>query len=242
MIKKNFQLNQYLFSGFLVICTLALVVFFITCFRNMDYKSGLKGNAFYYFDLLGWLYISLGGLLLLFIGSIINTTVTIIKAIERKKLEWPKFILAVFPIMTVSVAYLFFSLSSSFQTRAGAWDFLSGYEIWVNENVDIPAIQEWLAALPADYSGQSFFEAADFPEALPQAITQLDPYHMNFSAFQDGQRSVMFEWGCALGHFGIVIGLPEMETPEDEELIKHTDYDFEYRRPIQSGVYIFNRG
>lgn len=41
---------------------------------------------------------------------------------------------------------------------------------------------------------------------------------------------------------GIVIGLPGMETHEGEALIKYTDCDFEYRRRIQSGVYIFNRG
>lgn len=240
--EKKSSSNQFKFSVFIAIAALILITFYITIFQNLNYKSGLEGNAFYYLAFLPWGLLLLGGFILLCIGAIVNTLITIIKATKMKKVEWSKLLLTVFPLLALSGTYLFFTVSSSSETSAGAWDFLRGYEKWVGENVDITAIQEWLVSLPPEYSGQSFFEAITFPEELPETITKLDPYHMNFSEFKDGKRSVTFEWGSGLGHFGIVIGLPGMETPEGEELIKHTDYDYEFRRPIQSGVYIFDRG
>ena len=65
---------------------------------------------------------------------------------------------------------------------------------------------------------------------------------MSFSTFENGKRSVEFEWGCALEHWGIIIGLPEMETPQEEDCIDLSESEREYRRPIQPGVYIFDRG
>jgi hypothetical protein len=119
---------------------------------------------------------------------------------------------------------------------------LRGYEKWVEKKIDIEAIRQWLIALPPEYSGQYYFDAKDFPKELPLAITNLDPYHMNLSEFKNGQRQVEFEWGRALGHWGIRIGLEGMETPKEEECIKFSESEWEYRRPIQPGVYIFDRG
>ena len=96
--------------------------------------------------------------------------------------------------------------------------------------------------LPPEYSGQYDFEASDFPGELPDVVKKLNPYHMQLSEFKNEQRQIELEWGCALGHFGIVIGLPGMDTPKEEELIKHSESEWEYRRSIQSGVYIFDRG
>ena len=128
-----------------------------------------------------------------------------------------------------------------FDTKPGVVYFIQGYENWVQKEVDIASIQKWLVSLDVVYSEKYYFEAKDFPEELPIAITKLEPYHMEFTKFDADNRSVEFEWGCAFGHFGIRIGLPGMETPR-EGSIKISKNKWEYRRPIQSGVYIFNRG
>lgn len=240
MAEKKPEIAKYKFDIFFAVSILFLILIFIIFFRNIHYKSGLEGNAFYALASLPWILLWLGALILFSLTAIISTIMAIIKAFKTKKIEWLRLSLAVLPLLAVVGSFLLNALSA--ESGPGAWHFLRGYEKWVEKNVDIPAIQKWLISLPSEYSGQDYFEASDFPEELPDVITKLDPYHMYLSKFKDGQRSVEFEWGSALGHFGIVIGLQGMETPEEEELIKHSDSEWEYKRPIQSGVYIFDRG
>ncbi len=235
---NQFWFMRYKLSLFLITSTFILILIHVVFFRNFSYKSGLAGNAFYYFGLLLWSLPVESLLLIAFIISLIHFLCAIIKSLKIKQYKWLRILLALCP----AILTLIYLGSVIFPLEPGVYEFLRGYEKWVEKEVDIPTIQQWLASLPEEYSGQYYFEATGFPEPLPEAITKLDPYHMEFSEFKDGIRSVEFEWGCALDHWGIIIGLPGMETPKEEECIKLHESEWEYRRPIQSGVYIFDRG
>jgi hypothetical protein len=238
--EKKLQVKNYGFGIFLMISTLCLILIHKLFFTNIHYKSGLIGNAFYAFGIMLWSLFFWLVLIMFSIGATIGIIGAIIKTIKARKVEWLKLFLMFLPLLCLFAYFI----SNAFlnEPGPGAWHFLRGYEKWVEKNVDISVIQEWLISLPPEYSGQSYFEASEFPKELPDAITKLEPNHMVLSDCKDGQRQILFEWGCGLGHFGIVIGLPGMETPKEEELIKHSESDWEYRRPIQSGVYIFDRG
>lgn len=231
---------QYKLSLFIAVFTTCLLIVAVFFLRNLNYRSGLKGNAFYLFELIPLIFVVYGTLAVLLIIAIINTICIIIKSLKTKTLDAKKFLLAVTPLL-LAVGYLLLNAFTT-ATGPGAWHFLRGYEKWVAKEVNIPEIRQWLLSLPDEYSGQSYFQAKDFPSQLPEAITSFEPYHIYLSEFKNGQRSVKFEWGCAFGHFGIVIGTPEMDTPKEETLIKHSDSDYEFRRPIEPGVYIFERG
>ena len=123
----------------------------------------------------------------------------------------------------------------------GAVFFLKGYEKWVSKNVDIKAIQTWLLSGEADkYIGQIY--AGNFPDDLPDFMTNFNPKSMEFHGEESEKgKCIEFESGGGLAHWGIVVGSPTMKTKQ-EGVIKHSESDYEYRRSIQPGVYIFDRG
>lgn len=234
--KAGGKKGVYLFLTAAAAVVLAVVRW--TLFSNLSFKSGLNGNPFYMFYLLFplellWLLL----FLVVSLTSLIVTARALIAFFKTHQWNGKNALLAAAPLLILSSIFINFIIR-----QPGAVYFLRGYEKWVENNVDIPAIQQWLVALPPEYSEERYFEAEDFSEPLPEAIQKLEPYHMEFGEFQEARRFVRFEWGSALGHWGIQIGLPDMETPEGEECIKHSNYDYEYRRPIQPGVYIFDRG
>ncbi len=47
--------------------------------------------------------------------------------------------------------------------------------------------------------------------------------------------------GGAFGHWGLRIGPADMETPQEGHIVID-EATYEYQRPIEPGVYIFNRG
>jgi hypothetical protein len=237
-IKHKLFLATYKFDllwVFLAFLPILIKVFFFT---DLSYKSGLAGNPFYFIGRFMFGGLLLGGLFLsLILIVLINIIWSIIKSYRTKKVNWLKLSLSIFPLLILLPPAFYWSSVS----EPGAVPFLRGYEKWVQKEVNIPAIQEWLASLPSEHSGKYYFEAKDFPGKLPEVITKLNLYHIYFSEFKDGQRQVEFEWGSAFGHWGIRIGLPGMDCPE-EGCIKLSESEWEYRRPIQSGVYIFDRG
>ncbi len=124
----------------------------------------------------------------------------------------------------------------------GSNAFERGYEQWILKEVDVDAIQEWLAAEGHKYAGRGYYTPENFLENWPGFLTEFKPAYISFpdSAWQAGPR-VEFEWGGPLAHWGFVIGLPAMPMPE-KGVINLTPTLFEFRRPIKPGVYIFERG
>ncbi len=230
--KRKISVRHYKFEiillFFIVVITLIHKLFIV----RMDYIAGLYGNPFYTLMILPLILILLGLFLLLLIIALVNLIRIFVQAVKLKKVNWLKVLLCLVPFLICFILFI--------SRKPGAVYFLKGYEKWVQKEVDIASIQKWLKSLPPYYSETYYFEAKDFPEELPEAITKLKPYHMYFGKFEKENRSVEFEWGSALGHWGIKIGLPGMETP-NEEYVKLKDSSPEFRRPIQSGVYIFER-
>jgi hypothetical protein len=213
-------------------------------FTNLSsYVGGVKGTPFILLSIISFapfLVFVILFILLLFIPGFILAFVNLIRVIiyscKTKKVQWLELFLTLIPFLIFAAVY-----TGVLPFGSPVKSFLRGYEKYVKKTADIPAIQEWLISLPPEYSGQRFFEASDFPEKLPTSVKILNPYHMYFSEFEAEKRSVEFEWGCALQHFGIVIGQPGMEAPQGEEYVEIDDYTSDIRRPIQSGVYIFSR-
>ena len=124
----------------------------------------------------------------------------------------------------------------------GAVFFLKGYEKWVSKNVDIKAIQTWLLSGEADkYIGQIY--AGNFPDDLPDFMTDFDPKSIFFHGEESERgKSVKFEWGGGLGHWGIVVGSPTTKTKQKGMIGEPGSPYVEHRRPIIPGVYIFYGG
>jgi len=124
----------------------------------------------------------------------------------------------------------------------GSNAFERGYEQWILKEVDIDAVQRWLATEGPKYAGKGYYTHGNFPEDWPAFLTEFKPPYISFpDSASRGGPYVEFEWGGPLLHWGFIIGLPTMPMPE-KGAINLTPTLFEYRCPIKPGVYIFERG
>ena len=149
-----------------------------------------------------------------------------------------------------NVLILFFSISICiaswilpfFISSPGAVHFLKGFEQWIHKNVDINAIQKWIISEEAEKFIGERYSKEDFPDDLPNFIKNVNPEYVTIH--NDGSekgKCIEFVWTTLGGSWGIVVSPPTMKTKQGG-LIKHSKSYYEYRRPIQPGVYIFNAG
>ncbi len=120
--------------------------------------------------------------------------------------------------------------------------FLKGFEQWVLQEAEIDAIQTWLANDGAKHAGQHYSSEDGFGMDMPECLVNLNPkfiYIVN-TASQNGP-SVEIIWSFFREYYGLTVGSPEMETPEKGH-IKLNRSDYEFRRPVKPGAYIFIRG
>ncbi|MHC4396501.1 MAG: hypothetical protein ACYS1A_12680 [Planctomycetota bacterium] len=131
---------------------------------------------------------------------------------------------------------------------AGAQIFLKGFEKWVDTQVDMKSIQLWIQV--ADEGlwesrhcyGPSYPTEERIPEEFPDFLKDFEPQYLWLERSElDGSRRTRFEWGGPMFHWSLVIGDPNMKMPE-QEVEWFSDYDVEFRRILQPGVYIFSRG
>lgn len=205
-------------------------------FYNVQYECGLNNDSAGMFQaLFCYMYLSIPFIIVLII-SLINFIWVIIKSCKAKKTLWTKLLLSLVPLFIP----LFLTMNI-FPKEPGAVKFLRGNEQWVHKNVDVAAIRQWVMSLDPVFSGQRYYEIKTFPEKLPEVISKLDPQYLYFSDFEKEGRVIEFEWGNPFGHWGLRIGPADMETPQEGHIVID-EGTYEYQRPIEPGVYIFNRG
>ena len=146
------------------------------------------------------------------------------------------FKLVLIPIGPVIVCCTFFF------SGPGAAVFLEGFEQYVVQNADIDTIQTWLASEGQKYSGYSYNAADGFPEELPEGLVKLHPRFISFKGSNStNEMRVEMTWFFIMDEYGIIIGSPSMETPKKGHI--KLDYgDYEFRRPVKQGAYVFSRG
>ena len=119
--------------------------------------------------------------------------------------------------------------------------FLKGFEKWALKEVDMNAIQQWLATEGQRYKGQYYY-SEDFPSEFPACLTKFKPQVILFENSElDGSLYIEFRCGGGIDYWGLRIGPPSMKTPE-EGVLKISKSYYEYRRPIAPGVCIFDGG
>ena len=120
--------------------------------------------------------------------------------------------------------------------------FLEGFEQWVLKETDIDAIQTWLESEGAKHIGQVYSSKEGFPDDLPKFLVDLNPKLISFkySTSRNGPI-ITFNWLLFMDDYGLIVGPPEMETPQKGLIKLRRDY-YEFRRPVKPGAYIFIRG
>lgn len=120
--------------------------------------------------------------------------------------------------------------------------FLEGFEQWVLQEADIEAIQQWLACEGENRAGQRYYGEEGFPEELPECLVELNPMFISFSdSISKNGPSVEIIWLLFMDDYGLIVGPPAMETPEEGHIKLDKAY-YEFRRPVKAGAYVFIRG
>lgn len=120
--------------------------------------------------------------------------------------------------------------------------FLEGFEQWILQKADIEAIQQWLASEGPKHAGQRYHGKEDFPEELPKCLVELNPRFISFSdSISKNGPTVEITWFLFMDEYGLTVGPPAMETPEEGHIKLNKTY-YEFRRPVKAGAYVFIRG
>ena len=92
------------------------------------------------------------------------------------------------------------------------------------------------------HAGHRYSAEDGVPEGLPECLVDLNPVPISFSSSvsQNGP-SVEINWFFFMDDYGLIIGSPEMETPEKGRIKLHKSL-YEFRRPVKRGAYVFIRG
>jgi len=230
------KLSPYKAEIILIVLMTLIAVVPPLYFYNADYESGLNNDLAGTFRALYWYVNLLIPFIVVLIISLFNFIRVVIKSCKAKKALSTKIMLSLVPFLIAVILTAHF-----FLREAGAVKFLRGNEQWVHKNVDVAAIRQWVMSLDPDFSGQRYYEIDTFPERLPEVISKLDPQYLYFSDFEKEGRVIEFEWGNPFGHWGLRIGLADMQTPQEGHIVID-EGTYEYQRPIEPGVYIFSRG
>lgn len=113
--------------------------------------------------------------------------------------------------------------------------FMKGFERWATKNIDVVAIQQWLATDGAAYAGRSY-EQDSFSD-LPPCLTQPHPWKISLNdAETDGYLRVELFWGGKIAMRSVVVGPPTM-SPDSIPDVEHRDGSLEHRFAIGPGAY-----
>jgi hypothetical protein len=115
--------------------------------------------------------------------------------------------------------------------------YLKGFRQWTLTNVDMAAVQQWLATDRARHEG-GLFGVDNFPSDWPKSLTEFKPSFVAFGGTDANELTVHFGWGVPDVTWGLVVGPPTMKMPKVGR-IGTSELHSEYRLPVKAGVYVY---
>lgn len=215
-------------GSFFIALTFALVIIFKLISTLGPYWCGLANNFFHVLSC-GLLLTPLFFILLaIFFVSLTNTVKVVFRAFKAKQLKWGDLLFSILPLLILITLLPIGSMVDS---------YLIGYKVWVNKNVDIPAIREWLVQVPPEYSNVGYLEEKELPEAIKGLSARI-----RLCDFENEKKYIKIELGNPFVDWGIMIGTEDFEMSKEEERDEIHQAESESRQLIQPGVYFYTRG
>ena len=217
----------------LILITILVISFVERIHNNMTfYRAGLGNSPSLNFMLLLFLYEPLKIGIVLF--SVFRIFIHIKSAQGLDKYVITATLSAIILVCSWILPFIF--------CAPGAVYFLKGFEKWAINNVDIDDVQAWIQSEESDiYIGKSYNSGEDLPDELPDFIKNVNSLNVAiYNEKPEKGKCIEFKWS-GLSDWGIVIGLPTMEAQQDV-VIKHSRYYYEFRRSIKAGIFIYDAG
>ena len=99
--------------------------------------------------------------------------------------------------------------------RAGSWNYIRGFQQWAMNNVDVEAIQQWLASEGRQLADQDGVDRVNFPDERrhPKCLVELKPEWFELRKTPAGELTIDFLWGKPFRRYDLIVGPVTMELP-----------------------------
>lgn len=149
--------------------------------------------------------------------------------------------------VTALVSVLIFIGSWTFMftfNQPGSVYQLKGFKKWAVKNVDVDTVQTWMISEQADKyfknKPNTYFKH-DFPEDLPDFITNVGPDYITFlDGESNEEKQIIIGWIALDTSWGVIASSPAMNMKQEEK-IRHSDHFYEFRYPIKPGIFVFTK-
>jgi len=149
---------------------------------------------------------------------------------NRKRLI--RIIQIVISIVVITVPSLSFLIPIELYSP-GYKPFTYGFRERMRGKTDIEDIRDWLKTLSKE---DCIGNTGRLPYSkLSKSLKVLNPKYVFFSTDENGNPKVRLAWGSGFGHWGVEIGMEDMEIPSSD----FSDYG-EYRLPLEPGAYVWH--
>ena len=111
--------------------------------------------------------------------------------------------------------------------------FTYGFRERMRSKADIEDIREWLKRRGKKESTGDTVRFISY--GWPKSVKVLNPNYVNLDIDENGNPKVRLTWGGGFGHWGVEIGMEDMEIP-----ISDFSQFGEYRLPLEPGVYVWH--
>jgi hypothetical protein len=151
-------------------------------------------------------------------------------------------------ILLVFIVPFFVSIFTPINTpvyQPGCKPFTYGFRERIKSKADIEDIRNWLETLQdEDCNGETISLHSDsvpfkshWPNSIewPESLKVFNPGYAILDLDKNGNPKMSLTWGGPFGHWGVVIGMEDMEIPASD-LSRYG----EYRLPLEPGVYVWN--
>jgi len=111
--------------------------------------------------------------------------------------------------------------------------FTYGFRERMRSKADIEDIRDWLKR--RDKREPTGDTVRYISYGWPKSVKVLKPRYVNLDLDENGNPKVRLTWGGGFGHWGVEIGMEDVETPPSD----FSQFG-EYRLPLEPGVYIWH--
>ncbi len=135
-------------------------------------------------------------------------------------------------LLTLFVLSLFTTITP-YLGVPGYKPFTYGFRDRIRSRADVEDIRDWLKTVSKEDCIGDF---GRLPYSkLSESLKALNPKYAVFCTGENGNPKVRLTWGSGFGHWGVEIGMEDMEIPPSDL----SQYG-EYRLPLEPGVYVWH--
>lgn len=162
---------------------------------------------------------------------------------QRKKLI--RLIHVCIPLVFIVSSFISVFIPIDIPFQFGYKSFTYGFRERIKSKADIKDIRNWLETLQEkECNGEiiGLYRDSDpfkshWPDTIewPESLKVFNPHYVKLDLDENKNPMVSLTWGGPFAHWGVVIGMEDMEIPPSD-LSRYG----EYRLPLKSGVYVWH--